>query len=151
MTKELLIAEICNNREDAYEFVSLLLNHFHQIDDLIDSLERPAPKVIIEAFVNAAALLTHSFFTENKAKLYPVYILSAVAYNTSLEFESSNKDYLVNIGDHLRSFANQMLILIAGICSDADNNNFSRLCKISEEVHKLSYWKHHDALTGKPI
>lgn len=148
MNKEQLIAAICNGREDAYEFVNLWLHHINNVDDTIDG-DIKTTKDILGAFNCAIDLVRSPFFRANEARLYTVHILASIAYAHSVEFLKTKDDSLHKVADILRSYGNEMLILVAGICSKEDENVWDRMFRLGIEIRKLSWAEHHDS-TGRP-
>src|SRR5687767_13104973 len=108
MNKEQLIAYICNNDKEAYEFVCLWIQHAHNVDDQIDG-EIKTTKDVVKSFVNASALFNHPYFVKHYNRFYSIYIMSAADYVTSVEFLKTTDKNLHAIADVLRSTGNKML------------------------------------------
>lgn len=154
MTKpnwEQLLAAISNGDKEAYDFIIAWQNHSHIVDDIIDG-EIVNKSLIVKAFVNAQGLVQMPFFQKYNQVLWAQLILAANAYVDHLEIgaEISGKDYKKLISDSLRSYPNEMLILVAMLTSKEDEVPWDRARKISLQLRELSYIEHHDS-EGNPI
>ena len=146
---EQLYSELCSGNLEAYDFLMQWEGHCHTVDDICDG-EITDSLCIVKGFVTAQCLILHPFFVKHQARLWPILLLSANAYSDSLLFQNSSEDYKKQIGDYLRSFSNEMLLIVGMLCARDDETAWDKVRKISPLIRELSYKKHHNE-NGEPI
>lgn len=141
-----LFTEISNGNAQAYEWLVLWNQHIHRLDDIIDEPGEYNSDQIIEAFAKAQGVVIHPFFVENKATLWPIILLAANAYSDSNNYLNDHEAVEIwtkQVGDVLRSYGNEVMIVVAGIC--AVNDSFQRMRALSHKIRELSWRIHHDS------
>lgn len=135
---EALYREIAQGNESAYEWICLWQDHCHKVDDILDR-EIEHPDEIIKAFLQCEALYSHSFYSEYKHRLYPVIFLAANAYADSIQMKYT----LPEVADIIRSNGNEVLILVAAICTPLGVDVWNNTRNISQKIREFSYKSQH--------
>jgi hypothetical protein len=140
MTTEQLYTEIAGGQDDAFEWVTIWGNHVHMVDDIVDGDTRDAGSVM-KAFINCHGLFNHPFYVKNADRLYPIIFLAGVAYSDSCKFKDDSQ--LGAVADVLRSYGNEVLLLVAAICTPEGENTWERVMRLSEIIRRKSYNEQH--------
>lgn len=142
MNLEQLYSEIANGNEEAFDFIAQWNRHCHLVDDVIDG-DLKDHQEVLKTFVQGQDLFVHPFFDKHRDRLYPVTILAANAYADSLELSLSDKESDKKLSDVLRSYGNEVLIIVAGICTPDGEDVWNRMRKYSRIIRQESWFKHH--------
>lgn len=147
----------CKNNAQAMEWLSWWREYVHLIDDIIDedlaecgtrSAERGVKRGterVNRMGILALQLYTHPFFRQHEASLKQLIVNITVAYELSVEWETSEMDWRRVWSDHYRHAGVEMVIAVAGICG-----GYEHARSIAPIAHSVCYQEHHDS-HGRPV
>lgn len=133
----------CGN-ESAADFLRLWRAYVHAIDDIIDG-DAADPESILAAFMQAAFVYTHPFFTANAPALRQLAVNCTNAYADSVAWEKSPDAWRRQFSDHYRHYGAEMVLAIASLCG-----GYQHMRSVSLTLRETCYTEHHDN-EGAPI
>lgn len=140
--KELAV-RICNDNQEAKEWLEMLRVFVHVSDDIVD-VDVPAASQTsaVERLCFIAALqlkmYTHPFFLKNMHALHGAMLSNLNAYADSVIWEKEN-GWRKTCSDWLRHGGIEVVMIIAAITGGYDN-----MRSVSQELRSLAYDLHHD-------
>ncbi len=118
------------------------------IDDIVDNKfdkeDKPRKLLIVKTFELSLHVYSSEFYVKNMYILFPLMKMAGNSYMDSIIFEDSKKKWKRNLGDSLRSDANNVTLAVIEIVCGIDKR-----IEASQEIRELSYNTHHDNL-GRP-
>lgn len=97
---------------DAYEFVEHYKDYIHQIDDLIDNVDRPSSEQVLKAFAKAAHVFSLPFWRANGHMLFILEAIINNTYTDSVDWENSNTSWKRSDAAALRHIGIEMFFAV---------------------------------------